>query len=87
MPRLAPRWCCACRLVRRNGQRRDRISSSGGAPCSHALLLQGFDVSTEVVRSRIQNESAAELESQTRFHFRKSFQVTKTRNPGPAEAN
>jgi recombination protein RecA len=41
------------------------VSSSGGAPCSHALLLQGFDVSAEVVRSRIQNESVAEPESQT----------------------
>jgi recombination protein RecA len=40
-------------------------ASSDAAHCSHTLLLHGFDVRTEVVRSRIQTESAAEPESQS----------------------
>ena len=39
-------------------------ASSAAAHCSHTLLLHGFDVSTEVVRSRIQTESVADPESQ-----------------------
>jgi hypothetical protein len=39
-------------------------ASPATAHCSHSLLLHGFDVSTEVVRSRIQAEPVAEPESQ-----------------------
>jgi hypothetical protein len=59
---------CASLVLRlQSGPAQWSETQSGASPatahCSHALLLHGFHVRTEVVRSRIQIEPAAELES------------------------
>jgi recombination protein RecA len=54
-------------------------ASSAPAHCSHAIVLHGFDVSTEIVRSRIQTESADEPKSNANSISRNRFGSPKQR--------